>query len=82
MKRAMQVMRCGVSAMLLAAGVSVRAAVDGETFRASGGEDWFQTSSYSSLERGPWKGGKVPSDGGTAYFATTTRKKWRAVDEG
>ena len=65
MKRAVQVMRCGVSAMLLAAGVSVRAAVDGETFRTSNGEDWLQTSSYSSLERGPWKGGKVPSGGGT-----------------
>ncbi len=75
MKRAMQVMRCCVSAMLLAAGVSVRAAVDGETFRASGGEDWFQTSSYSSLERGPWKGGKVPSDGGTAYFVTPSTIK-------
>lgn len=30
--------------MLFAFGGTAHAAVDGETFRASGGEDWFQTS--------------------------------------
>ena len=59
---------CGAAALVICSGTCVGAAVDGETFRTSSGEEWFQTSSYSSLERGPWKGGKVPSDGGTAYF--------------
>ena len=61
---------CGAAALVICSGTCVGAAVDGETFRTSNGEDWFQTSNYSSLERGPWKRGKVPSDGGTAYFVT------------
>ena len=75
MKKTMKAALGGVGAMLFAFGGTAHAAVDGETFRASGGEDWFQTSGYSSLERGPWKGGKVPSDGGTAYFVTPSTIK-------
>ena len=75
MKKTMKAALGGVGAVLFAVGGTAHAAVDGETFRASGGEDWFQTSSYSSLVRGPWKGGKVPSDGGTAYFVTPSTVK-------
>ena len=46
------------------------AAVDGETYRASDGEDWVPGGGYSGLTRGVWKDGAVPSGGGTARFVT------------
>ena len=60
MKKAMKTALCGAGLVLLLAGVSARAAVDGETYRTANGEEWSQTSGYSGLVRGPWAGGSVP----------------------
>ena len=70
MKKTMKTALCGAEAMLLLAGVPAQAAVDGKTYRTANGEEWSQTSGYSDLVRGPWAGGSVPADGGTAYFVT------------
>ena len=40
--------------------------VDGETYRQTGEDAWSTTGSYSGLTMGVWKGGAVPSGGGTA----------------
>ena len=70
MKNAMKTALCGAGLVLLLAGVPVRAAVDGETYRVAGGEEWVQTGNYSGLTMGIWKDGAVPSDGGTARLVT------------
>ena len=70
MKKATKTALCGAELVLLFACSSAQAAVDGETYRTANGEEWSQTSSYSGLVRGPWAGGSVPADGGTAYFVT------------
>ena len=69
-RHAMQITLGGAAAALLALGGTAYAAVDGETFRTSGGENWSQTGSYSKLTMGVWKDGAEPSDGGTARFVT------------
>ena len=70
MKKAMKTALCGAGLVLLLAGVSAQAAVDGETYRVAGGEEWVQTGNYSGLTMGIWKDGAVPADGGTARLVT------------
>ena len=70
MKKAMKTALCGAGLVLLLAGMSARAAVDGETYRVAGGEEWVQTGNYSGLTMGIWKDGAVPADGVTARFVT------------
>ena len=70
MKKTMKTALCGAGLVLLLAGVSAQAAVDGETYRVAGGEEWVQTGNYSGLTMGIWKDGAVPADGGTARLVT------------
>lgn len=44
MKKAMKTALCGAGLVFLLAGVPVRAAVDGETYRVAGGEEWVWPS--------------------------------------
>ena len=70
MKKTVEATLVGAGVVLLLAGVPARAAVDGETYRATSGEEWMQTGKYSGLTMGVWKNGAVPADGGTARFVT------------
>ena len=70
MKKTMKTALCGAGLVLLSATVPARAAVDGETYRATSGEEWSQTGNYSGLTMGVWKNGAVPAAGGTARFVT------------
>ena len=53
-RHAMQITLGGAAAALLALGGTAYAAVDGETFRTAGGEDWSQTGNHSGLTMGVW----------------------------
>ena len=70
MKKKVEATLVGAGVVLLSVAVPVRAAVDGETYRTTSGEEWSQTGNYSGLKMGVWKNGAVPADGGTARFVT------------